>query len=71
MKARMFALLMILMLSPSCVVVKPWERERMATLVMTRGADIEESMIERTFLESREAAAGGSAAGKGGGCACN
>lgn len=54
-----------------CVNVKAWERGRMATNVMTRGPDIEEAMIERTFLESREASSGGSAAGAGGGCACN
>jgi hypothetical protein len=71
MTLRMILLAAIALLASSCVVVKPWERERMASLVMSRGADIEESMIERTFLESREAAAGGSAAGKGGGCACN
>lgn len=55
----------------SCVVVKPWERARLATQVMTRGAGIEEAMIERTFLEAREGASGGSAVGAGGGCACN
>jgi hypothetical protein len=55
----------------SCAVVRPWERARLATQVMTRGASVEEAMIERTFLEAREGASGGSAVGAGGGCACN
>ncbi len=54
-----------------CVNVKAWERGRMATLCMSRGPDVEEAMIERTFLESREGSSGGSAAAAGGGCACN
>ncbi|MEQ9495629.1 MAG: DUF4266 domain-containing protein [Deltaproteobacteria bacterium] len=62
---------MFLAFFAGCVNVKAWERGRMATAVMTRGPDIEEAMVERTFLESREASSGGSAAGAGGGCACN
>jgi hypothetical protein len=58
-------------LASGCVNVKAWERGRMASNVMSRGPDVEEAMIERTFLESREGASGGSAAGAGGGCACN
>ena len=58
-------------MASGCVNVKAWERGRMASLVMSRGPDVEEAMIERTFLESREGASGGSAAGAGGGCACN
>ncbi|MCA9548794.1 MAG: DUF4266 domain-containing protein [Myxococcales bacterium] len=58
-------------MASGCVNVKAWERGRMASLVMSRGPDVEEAMIERTFLESREGSSGGSAAGAGGGCACN
>jgi hypothetical protein len=54
-----------------CVVVRPWERERLAKRVMSRGDRVEEAMCERTFLEAREGASGGSAVGAGGGCACN
>ncbi len=59
------------LVASGCVMVKPWERGRLATLVMSRGASIGEAMVERTFLESREGATGGSSTGAGGGCACN
>lgn len=64
-------LLGVALFATGCVNVKAWERGRMATLCMSRGPDVEEAMIERTFLESREGSSGGSAAAAGGGCACN
>lgn len=69
--ATVAVLLATAVFAGGCVNVKAWERGRMATLCMTRGPDIEEAMIERTFLESREGSSGGSAAAAGGGCACN
>ena len=59
------------LIASSCAVVRPWERERLATGVMSRTANVEEAICERTFFESREGATGGSAVGAGGGCACN
>jgi len=69
--ATAVVLLGMAFMATGCVNVKAWERGRMATLCMTRGPDVEEAMIERTFLESREGSSGGSAAAAGGGCACN
>ncbi len=69
--ATAVVLLGVAFMATGCVNVKAWQRGRMATLCMTRGPDVEEAMIERTFLESREGSSGGSAAAAGGGCACN
>ena len=57
--------------APGCAVVRPWERGRLAKRVMSRSVRMGEAMCERTFLEAREGATGGHAAGAGGGCACN
>ncbi len=59
------------LLAPGCATVRPWQRQHLATDVMSRTARPEEATCERTFFESREGATGGHAVGAGGGCACN
>ena len=54
-----------------CATVRPWQRQQLATAVMSESERPGEAMCERTFLESREGATGGSSVGAGGGCACN
>jgi len=53
-----------------CVVVKPYERELLAEKIMNFDAAVEERVMERHFLETREGSIGGHG-GAGGGCACN
>lgn len=69
--ATVIALVMLTFSVSGCAVVKPWQRGRLAKQVMSRGDRVGEAMCERTFLEAREGATGGSEVGAGGGCACN
>jgi len=56
--------------SSGCVVVKPWERGRLATAVMSRAADAEEQAFEHTVLQARQGSGAGGT-GIGAGCGCN
>lgn len=53
-----------------CATVKPYEREFLAERIMDFDANIEETVMERHFLLTREGSIGGQG-GAGGGCACN
>ena len=54
-----------------CATLRPWQRQHLASRVMSQTVRPAEATCERTFLESREGATGGNAAGASGGCACN
>jgi len=53
-----------------CVVVKPWQRARLAKRVMSGAGDPEEQACEHTFINAREGS-GAAGVGVGAGCACN
>ncbi len=53
-----------------CAAVKPYEREFLADRIMAFDGNLEETVMERHFLLTREGSMGGQG-GAGGGCACN
>lgn len=54
-----------------CVVVKPWQRGRLARPVMAEQGDAAEEICAHTLYNAREGAGGGGGGGLGAGCACN
>jgi hypothetical protein len=63
-------LVLSLLLSSGCVVVKPYQREHLSERVMTPGAEAMEDRFKQHWSSSREGAVGGFGAA-GGGCGCN
>ena len=73
MRLLAFTLLLLFMAGsflPSCVTVRPWEREHLAKAQMTFQAEVDELLLEQHTYEYREGAIGGFGGG-GGGCGCN
>ncbi len=60
----------IFMVTSSCVRVKPWEREILSQRSMSFDSEQHENVLDHTFYNAREGAAGGFESG-GGGCGCN
>jgi hypothetical protein len=60
----------VVVASPACATVKPWERAALADRCMAASPDPEESKLEQHFFAYREGSAGGSG-DSGGGCGCN
>lgn len=73
---RIFLLLSLIVLSgmstllSACAAVKPYQREHLALRIMDFNKELPEEAIERHWIETLEASAGGMG-GSGGGCACN
>lgn len=67
-----YALLVIILIEAlsGCVRVRPYQREHLARPNMQLARDPQASEIEQHVYETREGAAGGTAAA-GGGCGCN
>lgn len=53
----------------SCVVVKPWEREKLADPIMEPKSQFAKQKLDAKFFSSREGSIGGTD-GIGGGCGC-
>ncbi len=60
----------LLMSMASCVAVKPYQREKLSSPIMTFQPDPYEDILDLHMLEAREAASGGYGSA-GGGCGCN
>ena len=63
-------LLLLVLFSGSCVVVKPYQREFLSKRTMLFSPDPHEDVLDQHMLESREGALGGYGSA-GGGCGCN
>ncbi|MBI1795911.1 MAG: DUF4266 domain-containing protein [Candidatus Eisenbacteria bacterium] len=59
-----------LLLVPGCATVRPYEREHVASRIMTFDADAKALARRTKSLEAREGSTGG-VGGAGGGCACS
>jgi hypothetical protein len=70
MKTAIFILLVPLLISSGCAVVKPWERGTLADYTMRPDRDPLGDALSEHMYFSREAASGGRGVG-GGGCGCN
>jgi hypothetical protein len=55
---------------PGCATVRPYERERLSSRIMTFDADAKALARRTKSLEAREGSTGG-VGGAGGGCACS
>jgi hypothetical protein len=53
-----------------CARVNPWERDLLSRPAMKFDSEQDESVLDHTFYNAREGAAGGFESG-GGGCGCN
>ena len=60
----------IFLMSCGCVRVKPWEREILSQRSMAFDSEQYENILDHTYYNAREGAAGGFESG-GGGCGCN
>ena len=60
----------VLLMASGCVRVKPWEREILSQRSMDFDSEVYENILDHTFYNAREGAAGGFESG-GGGCGCN
>ena len=64
------SLFLVFTIIAGCVRIQPWERDILAKRVMTFDSEQEENILDHTFYNAREGAAGGFESG-GGGCGCN
>ena len=64
-----FLVLTLVLLVNSCVVVKPWEREKLADPIMEPKSQFAKQKLDAKFFSSREGSIGGTD-GIGGGCGC-
>ena len=62
--------LVLCALSSACVTTRPWQRERLASPLMSPDGDLERDALRTHMLGTREGAQGGLGHG-GGGCGCN
>ncbi len=67
---RLCTLILVALLGSGCVVVKPYEREKLSKNIMTFAPDPYEDVLDQHMLEAREGAVGGYGSA-GGGCGCN
>ncbi len=68
--SRQFCIVMLCVLTTSCVRVKPYQRGTLSKRSMTADKDASESRFEQHSRGSREGADGGTGEA-GGGCGCN
>lgn len=64
-----FLILTLVLLVNSCVIVKPWEREKLADPIMEPKSQFAKQKLDAKFFSSREGSIGGTD-GIGGGCGC-
>lgn len=66
---KMFLLFIIVLVTTSCTMVQPWERERLADPIMILNSDPIEKGIRVHHLNHREGSTGATGA-QSGGCGC-
>ncbi|KAA3614827.1 MAG: DUF4266 domain-containing protein [Calditrichaeota bacterium] len=64
-----YSMLFFLLVTISCVTVKPWEKEKLADPIMEPQSQFAKQKLDDKFFTSREGSMGGSG-GIGGGCGC-
>ena len=67
---RFLLLSMLFASSAGCAAVSPWERDVLAKRSMSFSSETDEYLLDHTYFNAREGAAGGFESG-GGGCGCN
>jgi hypothetical protein len=66
---KMITGLILIFVFSGCVVVKPWEREKLADPIMEPKSQFAKQKLDAKFFSSREGSMGGTD-GIGGGCGC-